>query len=59
MHTKFERLFSKSLTTLEVMMYDLVVHTDPGENTCRAHNFSRSKETVDSSKSSSKDWYIV
>ena len=30
MHTKFERLLSKSLTTLEVMMYDLVVHTGPG-----------------------------
>ena len=29
MHTKFERLLSKSLTTLEVMMYDFVVHTGP------------------------------
>ena len=27
MHTKFERLLSKSLTTLEVMTYYLVVHT--------------------------------
>ena len=27
MHTKFERLLSKSLTTLEVMSYYLVVHT--------------------------------
>ena len=30
MHTKFERLLSKSLTTLEVMSYYLVVHTGPG-----------------------------
>ena len=30
MHTKFERLLSKSLTTLEVMAYYLVVHTGPG-----------------------------
>ena len=29
MHTKFERLLSKSLTTLEVMSYYLVVHTGP------------------------------
>ena len=29
MHTKFERLLSKSLTTLEVMTYYLVVHTAP------------------------------
>ena len=29
MHTKFERLLSKSLTTLEVMAYYLVVHTGP------------------------------
>ena len=32
MHTKFERLLSKSLTTLEVMSYYLVVHTGPGED---------------------------
>ena len=31
MHTKFERLLSKSLTTLEVMTYYLVVHTGPGQ----------------------------
>ena len=30
MHTKFERLLSKSPTTLEVMTYYLVVHTGPG-----------------------------
>ena len=30
MHTKFERLLSKSLTTLEVMAYYLVVHTGHG-----------------------------
>ena len=30
MHTKLERLLSKSLTTLEVMAYYLVVHTGPG-----------------------------
>ena len=30
MHTKFDRLLSKSLTTLEVMTYYLVVHTGPG-----------------------------
>ena len=30
MHTKLERLLSKSLTTMEVMAYDLVVHTGPG-----------------------------
>ena len=29
MHTKFERLLSKSLTTMEVMAYDPVVHTGP------------------------------
>ena len=29
MHTKFERLLSKSLATLEVMTYYLVVHTGP------------------------------
>ena len=29
MHTKFECLLSKSLTTLEVMSYYLVVHTGP------------------------------
>ena len=29
MHTKLERLLSKSLTTLEVMAYYLVVHTGP------------------------------
>ena len=29
MHTKFERLLSKSLTTLEVMTYYLAVHTGP------------------------------
>ena len=31
MHTMFERLLSKSLTTLEVMTYYLVVHTGPGQ----------------------------
>ena len=31
MHTKFERLLSKSLTTLEVMGYYLVVHSGPDE----------------------------
>ena len=30
MHTKLERLLSKSLTTLEVMTYYLVVHAGPG-----------------------------
>ena len=30
MHAKLERLLSKSLTTLEVMTYYLVVHTGPG-----------------------------
>ena len=30
MHSKFELLLSKSLTTLKVMVYDLVVHTGPG-----------------------------
>ena len=29
MHTKLERLLSKSLTALEVMTYYLVVHTGP------------------------------
>ena len=29
MHTKLERLLSKSLTTLEVMSYYRVVHTGP------------------------------
>ena len=32
MHAKLERLLSKSLTTLEVMAYYLVVHTGPGLN---------------------------
>ena len=36
MHTKFERLLSKSLTTLEVMSYYLVVHTGPEEE--RSHS---------------------
>ena len=31
MHTKFERLLWKSLTTLEVMAHDPVVHTGPGQ----------------------------
>ena len=31
MHTKFERLLSKSLTTLEVVTYYLVVHTGQGQ----------------------------
>ena len=35
MHAKFERLLSKSLTTLEVMAYYLVVHTGPGEGEWR------------------------
>ena len=30
MHVKLERLLSKSLTTMEVMAYYLVVHTGPG-----------------------------
>ena len=30
MHTKFKCLLSKSLTTLEVIMYYIVVHTGPG-----------------------------
>ena len=30
MHTKFERLLSKSLTTLEVVTYYLVVHNGKG-----------------------------
>ena len=34
MHTKFERLLSKSLTTLEVVTYYLVVHTGPGLSLC-------------------------
>ena len=33
MHMKFERLLSKSLTTLEVMTYYLVVHMGPGHMT--------------------------
>ena len=33
-HTKFERLLSKSVTTLEVMTYDLVVHTGPALCSC-------------------------
>ena len=32
MHTKFERLLWKSLTTLQVMTYYLVVHTGPGNS---------------------------
>ena len=34
MHTKFERLLSKSLTTLDVMAYYLVVHTGPEPERC-------------------------
>ena len=34
MHTKFERFLSKSLTTLEVIAYYLVVHTAPGLCKC-------------------------
>ena len=33
MYAKLERLLSKSLTTLEVMAYFLVVHTGPGQLT--------------------------
>ena len=29
MHTKFERILSKSVTTLEVVTYYIVVHTGP------------------------------
>ena len=36
MNTKFERLLSKSLTTLEVMLYYLVVHTGPVQTVVRA-----------------------
>ena len=32
MHTKFERLLSKSLTALEVMTHYLVVHTGPSQH---------------------------
>ena len=32
MHTKLERLLSKSLTTLEVMTYYLLVHTGPADS---------------------------
>ena len=35
MHTKFERLLSKSLTTMEVMTYYLVVHTGPEQTILR------------------------
>ena len=37
MHTKFERLLSKSLTTLEVVTYYLVVHTGPDPYLRRAY----------------------
>ena len=36
MHTKLESLLSKSLTTLEVMTYYLVVHTGPAETVWRS-----------------------
>ena len=36
MHTKLERLLSKSLTTLEVMTHYLVVHTGPAVTIVRA-----------------------
>ena len=36
MHSKFERLLSKSLTTLEVMTYYLVVNTGPVQTVKRA-----------------------
>ena len=35
MHAKFERLLSKSLTTLEVMAYYRVVHSGPGPHCLR------------------------
>ena len=35
MHTKLEHLLWKSLTTMEVMAYDLVVHTGPGGDSLR------------------------
>ena len=44
MHTKFECLLSKSLTTLEVMTHYLVVHTGPGRycsgQTTLAHTYT-------------------
>ena len=42
MHTKLERLLSKSLTTLEVMTYYLVVHTGPGGR----KTYHRAREAV-------------
>ena len=44
MHTKFERLLSKSLTTLEVMTFYLVVHTGPGPLRLKAPSYIMEEE---------------
>ena len=46
MHAKFERLLSKSLTTLEVMAYYLVVHTGPGLPGASADAFLLSRASL-------------
>ena len=45
MLTKLERLLSKSLTTMEVMAYDLVVHTGPYH--LNPHSFSLTRRVDD------------
>ena len=51
MHTKFQRLLSKSLTTLEVMTYYLVVHTGPGQD-METYPWQRSEEPRSDSQDS-------
>ena len=46
MHAKFERLLSKSLTTLEVMTYYLVVHTAPAWFPCDLHHWIWSTRSI-------------
>ena len=46
MHVKFERLLSKSLTTLEVMAYYLVVLTGPAPVTARVWRACRAMNGV-------------
>ena len=47
MHTKFERLLSKSLTTLEVVTYYLVVHTGPDLDNCRVRGKGEGRVEVE------------
>ena len=61
MHTKLERLLSKSLTTLEVMTYYLVVHTGPDEveSTQAWQSSCPAESSIVLHRLYSKDWSLV